>query len=157
MSATVCAGLAGWDRLGGTVLAYLPMGDEVDLRALIGARPDVRWAVTRTPDEGPLTVHELGEELEVHRLGYAQPRAGSPEIHPADLDVALVPGLAFDRAGGRLGRGRGYYDVLLAAAGDGLTTVGVTADALVVEALPVLAHDVRMGWLATEAGVQPAS
>ena len=74
----------------------------------------------------------------------------------ADIGAVLVPGLAFDRWGGRLGRGRGYYDRLLTRLGPGVDRMGVTADRLVwQEPLPVDTHDVRMTWLVTEAGLRP--
>jgi 5-formyltetrahydrofolate cyclo-ligase len=69
--------------------------------------------------------------------------------------VALVPGMLFDRTGGRLGHGAGYYDRLLPGLGPTVPRVGVVPTALVVDALPCEAHDVPMTHLATEAGVRP--
>ncbi|MEX2419139.1 MAG: 5-formyltetrahydrofolate cyclo-ligase, partial [Acidimicrobiia bacterium] len=81
------------------MLLYDPLPDEVDLRPLVG---EFEALVTRTPDDGVLTVHPFDSERETHRLGFSQPVAGSPEVGPADIDVVLLPGLAFDHSGVRL-------------------------------------------------------
>jgi prolyl-tRNA editing enzyme YbaK/EbsC (Cys-tRNA(Pro) deacylase) len=113
-----------------------------------------RIAITRTPPVGPLSVHGyLPEQLEYHRLGYAQPLDDSPRIALDHIDVVLVPGLAFDRSGNRLGRGKGYYDELLAQLPAGTIRVGVTVDELLVDSLPIEDHDQRVAWVATESGV----
>jgi len=151
----VVDGLAAW--LAGiaptTVVAYRAMTGEVSLDALVAADRHHRWATTRTPTEGDLTVHHWNGPTERHRYGFDQPTADVPAIAPGSIGVVLVPGLLFDRRGGRLGHGKGYYDRLLAAL-PGAVTVGVTLDALIVRALPTRPHDVPMAWLASESGVR---
>ncbi|HTG44362.1 MAG TPA: 5-formyltetrahydrofolate cyclo-ligase, partial [Verrucomicrobiae bacterium] len=63
------------------------------------------------------------------------------------LDFVLVPGVAFDSTGRRLGRGRGFYDQLLA----GVTGIkcGVALDEQIVEKLPTEAHDIAMDYILT--------
>ena len=70
--------------------------------------------------------------------------------------MVLVPGVAFSSSGTRLGHGSGYYDEFLSRCPGGVARVGVTPEALVVEALPFDDHDVAMTHLATESGVRPA-
>jgi 5-formyltetrahydrofolate cyclo-ligase len=136
------------------VLVFLPLADEVDLRPLLDAGFECAFAATRTPDHGgTLSVHEMGGPLEVHRLGFLQPHATAPEVDPAELDVLLLPGLAFDLWGTRLGRGGGYYDRLLMRVTLTAQIVGVTPAALVVDRLPSEPHDVPVAYLATEEGV----
>jgi 5-formyltetrahydrofolate cyclo-ligase len=153
-SAAVVAHLAPWllTRPPVSVLTYLPLAGEVSLVALADRVPAVRWLVTRTPQEGPLTVHRLSAQREVHPYGFEQPRADAEAVDPAEVEVVLVPGLAFDRSGHRLGRGAGYYDELLARLPVGSIKVGVTVTARVVPALPHEPHDVAMDRLATEEG-----
>ncbi len=145
----------------GTVLIYDAMDGEVDVGSLT-ERPGLGpFAVTRTPEIGStLTIHPHGGPVERHRYGFEQPVADAPIIEDGDIAVVLVPGLAFDRLGNRLGRGRGYYDRLLARLaklGEGAgrpKMVGMTAGYVVAE-LPTDAYDVAMTHLCGEFGVLP--
>ncbi len=141
----------GWT----TVLTFLAMPGEVDL-AGFHRTAGVRFLVTRTPVAGPLTVHELTGRLERHKLGYYQPLPEAPEVDPAEADVVLVPGVLFDRRGGRLGHGKGYYDSLLARIGPATMKVGVTLDRRITESVPMSEGDVSIDALVTESGWQPA-
>jgi 5-formyltetrahydrofolate cyclo-ligase len=135
------------------VLTYRAFGTEIDLSVLL--REGKRFYLTRTwetPDDG-LTVHEATEGLEQHRFGYWQPLATARVVEPRTIDLVLVPGLAFDRTGARLGYGMGHYDRLLPLLKPGVVRAGVTADALVVPHLPAQAFDVPMTHLVTETGV----
>lgn len=155
-SPAVVARLLDWPRLADArrVLVFLPLGDEIDLRPLLDAGLGCSFAATHTPPRGGrLTVHELGGPLEVHRYGFLQPHRSAPEVDPADLDVLLLPGLAFDLWGTRLGRGAGYFDRLLLQVSDDAAIVGVTPSDLVVDRLPREPHDVPVGHLATEQSV----
>jgi 5-formyltetrahydrofolate cyclo-ligase len=154
----VVAGLAAWlaAHRPGRVLTFLAMPGELDCSRLATDFPEIEWTVTRTPPEGPLTVHPLASEMESHRYGFPQPVAGSFEVDPADVDAVLVPGLAFDDDGNRLGHGAGYYDELLGRVRPGADRIGVTLERFVVDRVPVVAHDRPVGWLATELGVRRA-
>ena len=140
-------------RVARTALLFLPMQDEVNLNSLLEADVGPEFVATRTPREGGLTIHRLGGPLEVHPFGFLQPHATAPEVEAGEVDVFLVPGLAFDLFGNRLGRGAGYFDGLLGAARRGATIVGVVPTSLVVDELPREAHDIGVGYLATEEGV----
>ena len=151
------AHLAGWlaRRAPTTVLIYLASAHEIDVTTLAADRRH-RWATTRTPELGPLTVHPLGPPFERHRLGFLQPVAASPTLPLEDIGVVLVPGLAFGLDGTRLGHGGGHYDRLLG----GLRRtdrIGVTVEGLVVSSLPTEGHDVAMNLIATEAGIRTVS
>lgn len=142
-----------------TVVCYRAMTGELTLDALVtddalAARH--RWATTRTPSSGPLTVHPWDAPLERHRFGFEQPVADAPGVELSEIGVVLAPGLLFDARGGRLGYGAGYYDALLAQV-PAACAVGVTCEALLVERVPMEAHDVAMSWIATERGVAPAA
>ena len=137
-----------------TVLIYLPLVDEIDLRRLLDEDRETRFVATRTPERGgDLSVHELGGPLEVHRFGFLQPHATAPRVGPDAIDVLLLPGLVFDLYGNRLGHGAGYFDRLLATTHAEAKLVGVVPAALVVDRLPVEPHDIPVGFLATEEGV----
>lgn len=152
-SGRIVESLGAWEpvQTAAVILTYLPMAAEVSLVDLIDLAPDHRWCTTRTPRKGyALSIHELGGPLERHPYGYMQPAASAPEVPAASVDVALVPGLAFDRTGGRIGHGAGYYDRLLPALRPDACLVGVVPSELVVGRLPTDEHDVPMSHLATE-------
>ncbi|MDK1016151.1 MAG: 5-formyltetrahydrofolate cyclo-ligase [Actinomycetota bacterium] len=153
-SEDVTLALAGWPPLYGTVLSYLAMPDEIDL-SRVHDLSRCRIAVTRTPREGWLTVHEYDvENLERHPLGFEQPTEDTPAVALDEIDVVLVPGFAFDRSGHRLGRGAGYYDGLLRRLPRGVIRVGITVDDLLVDDLPTEPHDQRISWVVTESRIQ---
>lgn len=134
------------------ILTYLPLQHEPDPGG-IRSITDQPLALTRTPEAGrELTIHRFAPdtELEPHRFGFRQPVAAAPAVEPAEIGLALVPGLAFDPAGGRLGHGMGYYDRLLMRLPTGTPLVGLVAGQLVLESIPMLEHDVRMTHLLTE-------
>lgn len=133
------------------LLVFSAMPGEPDLSSLEHSGP---LFLTRTPKDGPLTVHDGRAPRERHRWGYTQPRAGTPQRDPREVDVALVPGVAFSSDGARLGHGKGYYDRLLAELRPDAARMGVTFDALVVPALPTTPHDVPMTHLVTETGIK---
>lgn len=156
VSTAINDALLAWEPLQAatTTLLFLPMAGEVNLQPLMGSDLNCRWLTTRTPPRGEvLTIHELGGPLEVHPFGFLQPHSSAPEVHPLDVDVLLMPGLAFDLWGNRLGRGAGYYDRLLSMVRPGAPLVGVVPVAMVVDRLPIDAHDVAMTHLATEEAV----
>ena len=90
-------------------------------------------------------------ELKPTRWGLREPvKLAAREADMADFDLALAPGLAFDARGGRLGRGGGFYDRLLAGRNKKATLIGVCFTAQRVEQLPLAPHDVLMDTVCTE-------
>ncbi len=88
-----------------------------------------------------------GTDLQVGHFGIREPRSPCAPLPLTRLDLILVPGVAFDLHGRRLGRGKGYYDQLL----KGLqgTTCGVALDQQIVAEVPAEPHDVRLKCLLT--------
>jgi 5-formyltetrahydrofolate cyclo-ligase len=82
-----------------------------------------------------------------------EPAAEGERIAPESLDLILVPGLAFTRAGLRMGRGGGHYDRLLALLPATTVRVGISFELQIVEELPAEPHDMTMQVVATEVGV----
>lgn len=152
----VIAGVEEWMEGNRPVVAlgFLAMPSELDLSPLVDAHPEVRWAVTRTTPGGILTVHPYEAPMETHPFGFRQPVATAERIAPTAVDLVLVPGLLFDERGGRLGHGAGYYDRFLPRLRQDAVTMGVTVERRVVDEVPMDSHDVRLRWLATDAGVR---
>jgi len=94
-------------------------------------------------------------ELAAGTLGIPEPRhelRSLPErrIAPGELDLVMVPGLAFDRRGGRVGHGKGYYDRLLARVRPDALLAGVAFECQVFPQVPMLDYDVLMDRVITE-------
>lgn len=143
------SGVTGW------VVAYRAMADELDLSSILDVSTLGPFALTRTPEAGmELTVHPLDGPSERHRYGFEQPTVDAPVVADGDIGAVLVPGLAFDRLGNRLGRGAGYYDRFLARLDPGVPRIGITGGYLVAE-LPTDNHDVAMTHLSGAFGVAP--
>lgn len=138
-----------------TVLVYVSMPGEIPAEMVVPDCSDVHsFATTRTPERGPLTIHDFVGPRERHRLGYEQPFSDAAVVESASVGIVLVPGLVFSLAGDRLGWGKGYYDQLLASLGG--TFVGVTLERRVVPDVPAESHDVAMDMLVTEARMSSA-
>jgi len=158
-SLRVVAGLFTWlsSRLPGTASAYLAMPSEIDVSTLFDRLPGWRWVLPRIEDDRSLTFRDRDVPREVHEYGIEQPVGEGPVIPIPEIDVFLVPGLAFNRSGDRLGRGGGYYDRVLAQRRPDSVPIGIATREWVVESIPVDDHDQRVEWLATEDGVSPCS
>lgn len=140
-------------RVAAPILAFAPMRLEPDwLTGWTGAE----FALPRVERERLefYRVHAgTAWQLEVGALGAREPKAISTNhVALADAETIFVPGLAFDRAGRRLGRGAGYYDRLLAHPALRARRIGVAFAAQLVDEVPVEPHDQSLDALVTENG-----
>jgi 5-formyltetrahydrofolate cyclo-ligase len=139
------------------VILYAALADELPSRPFFDAALDA-GRPTFLPRPGPNAILEVApvacwEDLRPGRYGVLEPPAARPGSALAPGDLILVPGLAFDREGHRLGRGRGWWDRTLAASrGVELTAVGVGFAFQVVEAVPHGPEDQAVGAILTEDG-----
>ena len=144
-----------------SILLYAPLAREPDLRGVIGYARErgMRVLMPRSRREpAAIEVVPLGsgslKELSPDELGVPAPMG--PAADPASIDLAIVPGVAFDARGGRLGRGGGYYDRLLAMLPPSTKAIGVCFAPQVVAAVPREPHDHRVDRVVTESGpLQP--
>ncbi len=127
------------------VSAYMALPGEVDLRGLFGPI-DKEWVFPRVRGEDLnfYRVRNLDLEMQVGAFGIMEPRDGLEEVRIEDVDVFLCPGLGFDRKGGRLGRGRGFYDRMLKQAKSDAVKIGVCFPFQIVDDIVMEEHDVRM-------------
>ena len=153
-SAALCRRLATWSvlREADRILAYLAFRNEPSLDLLFERLPCISWLVPRIAQEHLMTLHPYDPaHLVRHRFGMLEPAADLPVVDPTTVDVVLVPGVAFDRHGGRLGFGGGYYDRFLPTTP--AVRVGIAFDACMVDQLPCGEHDQQMDWVATPSGI----
>lgn len=153
-SERICSHIQAWSNLQSArvVFTYLPMRNEVDLRPLFDGAPGPQWAIPRvveTPEPHLLFHAYRPDHLVLHRFGMLEPDPSAPLITPDQADLILVPGLAFDWRGFRIGYGGGYYDRLLSRHGRAIT-LGVCYQALLLDEIPHEAHDVPVEYLVTE-------
>jgi len=138
---------------GSTVCAHVPVGAEPGsiemLDVLLRRAKRVLLPVARTTADGvplPLRWGEYRSDgLAQGRWGLLEPlEPWLPESALVEADLVLVPALAVDRSGVRLGRGRGFYDRSLAARDPQARLMAVVRDEELVDELPAEPHDVAM-------------
>lgn len=129
---------------------YAAIGSEVQTASLFERlAPRVQVALPRVDAErDTLEFVAVKRWDSLVRGAFNVPEPGGPALELNDMDLLLVPGLAFDRSGGRLGYGGGFYDKTLGGF-EGLV-YGLAFEAQVVDALPLLAHDQAIDGLFTE-------
>lgn len=141
-------------RAAGVVMLYRPLGSEPDLSLAIDAAIDARKRVLlprSLPETASIEAVDLASRdatLKRDPLGVPAPIGRAAD--PRSIDLVVVPGVAFDLRGGRLGRGGGYYDRFLASLAAGCLRVGVCLDCRLLERVPTEPHDLAMDLLLTE-------
>jgi 5-formyltetrahydrofolate cyclo-ligase len=139
---------------GAIVSGFMPIRDEFNPLPLMKMLADAgaRLALPATAGRGqPLVMRawDFGAPLAAGVWGIREPKPDAPEVVP---DVVLVPLLAFDRAGHRVGYGAGYYDMTIAAlrARKPIVAVGLAFAAQEVDTVPTTPRDARLDLVLTE-------
>ncbi len=134
------------------VLAYFPLADELDLTPLLSEAFGRKMIAL--PRYDPVAeryvacvVNELAEDLVMGKFGVREPSGTCETVPVKQLDFALVPGVAFDCLGHRLGRGKGFYDRLLVNIGG--IKCGIGLDEQVERVIPAEPHDVMLNCILT--------
>lgn len=143
-----------------TLFSYVPFRTELDVTPVMqwcwqrGGRVAVPKVIA---DRKLMSLHLIGglDELVTGKWGIREPEMSAPIVSDLSaIDVLLVPGLAFDGEGGRLGYGGGYYDAFIRRcrenAGKEPYKLAVAFDAQLVDAVPMDDHDFRVDAVVTE-------
>ncbi len=128
------------------VALYAPLPHEVDLLPLLHEYPQHLCAFPRCLPGRRLAFHRVckpAEELIPGAMGILAPRSSLPLFAPEELDLVIVPGVAFTEAGARLGYGGGYYDRFLPHCVHATLTALAFAEQILPE-LPTEAHDLTL-------------
>jgi len=108
--------------------------------------PSIDW---QTEELVPLTMDSIDCPMTYDRYNMRWPANGRP-VAIETIDMIIVPGLGFDEAGNRLGRGKGFYDRFLSNKGFKGITCGLAIEEQVMEYIPTDHHDVSINMLITD-------
>ena len=133
-----------------TVLLYYPMHNEVNLLPLIKKYKKEKMFLFPVVQRKLMTACPYEGNAKMHRGKYNIPEPTTPPYR-GEIDLILVPGVAFDLQGNRLGRGGGYYDRFIKSQPHTTTLVGVAYDFQLVDKVPANRHDQKMHHVITPA------
>lgn len=135
-----------------TIAAFSAIRGEVDLSELVASHPERTWVFPRVTGH-ELTFHPVknpARELIRGAFGILEPSPTLTIVPAEAIDAFLCPGLAFDSQGGRLGRGRGFYDRMLTSSRDDAVKIGVCFPHQIVPDTFMESHDIHMDELLSE-------
>jgi 5-formyltetrahydrofolate cyclo-ligase len=138
-----------------TILFFAPLPDELDvwpvleLSLALGVNCALPFFDAEKKTYGAKLLKNLAADIVAGKFGVREPAASCPEIPLGQFDLILVPGVAFDLSGNRLGRGKGFYDRILAEASG--IKCGVCHDFQLLEKIPAEPHDAKVDFILTPA------
>jgi 5-formyltetrahydrofolate cyclo-ligase len=135
-----------------TILFFYSVWSEPDTREMIRRAFELGKTVTlpKTYSKGVMTARKIEglDGLTPSKFGIPEPAESAPVIEPDKLDFIVVPSVAFDREGYRLGHGAGYYDNYLSCTR--AFACGIAREKMLVPRVPREKHDVRVNCIVTE-------
>ena len=163
LSREICGKLAALPEYAAaeTIMFYLDVRSEVRTRPFLpAARRDGKRVVIPYCVGGRLELFRMEslDELSPSSFGILEPTSewqarADRKASPAELDLIVIPGVAFDRHGGRLGHGGGYYDKLLRQIPKHTPLVALAFQCQLIPQVPMLSHDVYVDKVITETDV----
>ena len=136
------------EREVGVLAMFYPLPDEIDVLPIAERAKASGWRVVMprmaSGEEAEMEFYDFSEEqMAEGKLGVLEPQMGDP-IGVEEIDLMVVPAVAFTADGARLGRGKGYYDRYMARSGFRAYTIGVGYAHQILSDLPQEAHDRRV-------------
>lgn len=129
-----------------TIATFAALPGEVDLTELVSLFSEKSWLFPRVDGEGLCfhAVEDPSKDLVRGAYGILEPHGNSSIVSVDEIDAFFCPGMAFDPHGGRLGRGKGFYDRLLAQARANAHKIGVAFPSQIVPNTHCEPHDMLM-------------
>jgi len=152
-SMELCARLEPQLQSAHTILFFAPLADELDVWPLFEKLlPSKRICALPSFDEAiqfysARRIRSLETDIVTGKFGISEPLDNCEEIPLDRFDLVLVPGMAFDLSGNRLGRGKGFYDRILSVASG--IKCGVAYDFQLVDQIPTEPHDAKVNFIFT--------
>ena len=137
------------------VLTYMGFGSEIETqpffeRIISDGKIAVLPRVDRVSQSLVLHSARSIAELVASKWGIREPASDAPVLSISEIEFVLIPGVAFDRSGNRLGYGRGFYDKLLSTENPALARVAAGFSCQIVDQVPVGSRDQKMDGIITE-------
>lgn len=140
-----------------TVMLYLDFNNEVKtdllINKLISLRKTVASPVTLKEERKliPFQISNLKDGISIGAYGIREPnKESSNEIDVKDIDVLIVPAVAYDKDCYRLGYGGGFYDRFIECLKDSAITIGIAFDLQIFDSIPKEDHDAQLNYIITE-------
>lgn len=131
------------------VLLYHSLPDELPTHSIIDQWSNTKTILLPRVDGERLRLYRYSPTLMVHgSYNISEPSMSCQEYSIGDVDLAIIPAMAFDRKGHRLGRGKGFYDRLLATSS--VMKIGVAFNSQIVRNVPADAFDISMNIVITD-------
>lgn len=131
------------------VLLYHSLPDELPTHSIIDQWSNTKTILLPRVDGEYLRLYRYSPTLMVHgSYNISEPSMSCQEYSIGDVDLAIIPAMAFDRKGHRLGRGKGFYDRLLATSS--VTKIGVAFNSQIVRNVPADTFDIGMNMVITD-------
>jgi len=142
---------------GNTIMIYLPIKHEPDTHPLMhislkqGKKVCLPISNFKTKEIVASQILNPKQELQHTEFGIMEPSEEYVRVvNPKILDIVIVPGVAFDEKGHRLGYGQGFYDKFISSLPKSATLIGLTYEQQILEKIPSQKHDQKLHFLVTE-------
>jgi len=146
-------------RVSHTIMVYMALPQEVQTMPIITRarqlQKRIAVPVIRGQELIAVALNESPMQLQRGRFGILEPCGTPCVLHPQDIGCIVVPGIAFDTRGGRLGFGKGYYDRFLRQLPATTYRCGLAFSVQIVPYMPQEPHDICMHGIVTEQGYIP--
>lgn len=152
-SIDLCERLKAQMQSAHTILFFAPLADELDiwpvleLSLALGCTCALPAFDAEKKNYQARVLNSLATDIVTGKFGVREPAAGCAEVPLDSFDLVLVPGMAFDVQGNRLGRGQGFYDRLLAVVSG--VKCGLGYDFQLLEQIPTEPHDAKVDFIFT--------